>query len=355
MHLTDLHLNPLHRIPQSRNSKFHAQIAAKWDRVCSAIKEESIDFGVISGDIFHLKNPKIYCSEDITYYSKLFEKTGIKWVSIPGNHDLPESSYDQIEKSPYNLLVRATDNLNSLESRVKLKDKQEFMFNSFTSSDLEGSKAVPINIHGYPYFPLNTTCQNLEAINKYVGCFEGFNVLLLHMDVLVDPNIFLFWSVAGYDSILDSLPNVDLICLGHIHMSMPVYKRINPKTGRNQLVSKPWSFTRIAKDYFNKTDIYEKLHRPSYSLITIDQSENNFNVGVEYREIPFEPFEKAFKADVLKKQMESNIVIKDFIEEIKKKFGNVTEAFKVMRPEDYLSQIKMTDDVRELFNKYVVD
>jgi hypothetical protein len=173
------------------------------------------------------------------------------------------------------------------------------------------------------------------------------------MDVLVDPNIFLFWPVVGYDSILDKLPNVDLICLGHIHQSFPVYKRINSITGRVQMVSKPWSFTRVAKDYFNKTDIYEKQHKPSYGLITIEESLNNFKVQVEYKELNFSPFKEAFKGETLKRQLENNVEIKLFIDRIKDKFGGVNEAFKIIDPEAYLKGIQMSDEIRSTIERYM--
>jgi DNA repair exonuclease SbcCD nuclease subunit len=352
MHLTDLHFNPLHRIPQSRSSKFHAQIREKWGNVCSIIKEEGIDFGIISGDIFHLKNPKIYCPEDILYYSEMIEQTEIDWVTIPGNHDLPESSLDQIEKSPYILLVKATKNLKSLATYTKLEDSKTWYFPTFTYPK-ESKNLIPINLHGYPYRSLRHTLGDLDFINERIGNYQGFNILLLHMDILVDPNIFLFWPVAGYDSILDKLLNVDLICLGHIHQSFPVYKRINPITKKVQMVSKPWSFTRVAKDYFNKTDIYEKLHKPSYSLITIEQSPDNFKVNVEYKELKFSSFNKAFKRDILKRQLENNIEIKLFIDQIKNKFGDVGEAFKVIDPEEYLKDVQMLDEIRNTIEKYL--
>lgn len=354
MHLTDLHFNPLHRIPQSRSSRFHKQIFNKWGEVCSIIEKEKIDFGVISADLFHLKNPKIYCPEDITYYSEMFEKTGIDWAVVAGNHDEPESSFDQIDKSPYNLLCRATKNIVSLANSVVIDretNKRVVFLNSYVYNKNENT--IPINVHGYPYFPLSITMSNLETLNERAKNTPGFNIALLHMDVLIDPNIFLFWPVAGYDSVLDLLPNIDLVCLGHIHQSLPVYKRTNPKTGRVQMVSKPWSFTRVAKDYFNKTDIYEKLHKPSYSLITIEQTPNDLNVNVEYHEIPFAPFEEAFKKDVLKKQIENNAVIKNFLDEIKKEFSSVDDAFKIVNPEEYLQQKNMPDEVRNMIDRYL--
>lgn len=359
IHLTDLHFNPLHRIPQSRTAGFHRHIKGKWDHISSIIKEEKINFGVISGDIFHLKNPKIYCPEDISYYAKLFEETEIDWVAVPGNHDLPDSSFDQLEKSPYNLLVKATKNLYTLVRPIVMNKenniKSVFMdcYSYKYQKDNLYFNSIPINIYGYPYYPLSSIICNLEKINERMGCDEGFKILLLHMDVIVDPNIFLFWSVAGYDTILDKLPNVDLICLGHIHQSFPVYRRINPITKRLQLISKPWSFTRVAKDYFNKIDVFEKQHRPSYGLITINQSKNNFNVQVEYREISFTPFEKAFKKDILKKQLESNLTIKSFMEEVKKNFGSIDKAFKVINPKEYLDKISMEEEVKNMLNKYI--
>lgn len=351
MHLTDLHLNPLHRIPQSRTSAFHRHISDKWNFVCEEIEREKIELGIISGDTFHLKNPKIYCPEDIIYYSKFFEKTSIPWVAIPGNHDLPEASFDQLEKSPYNLLVKATENLKTLAVPCKVEDRIITFLDSF---QLNGG-GVPINVYGYPYFPLDKTMDDLSQVNERIDRGAGFNILLLHMDILLDPNVFLFWSVAGYDTVLDRLPNVDLVCLGHIHMSFPVYKRINPVSGSIQMVSKPWSFSRIAKDYFNKTEVYEKLHRPSYGLITIEQGPGIFNAGIEYREIPIVPFERAFKKDILKKQLENSMVIKDFMEEVKKNFASVDDAFKVIDPEEYLEGVSMSVEVRECLNKYLVD
>jgi len=356
MHVTDLHLNPLHRIPQSRNSKFHCQISEKWDCVCSNIREQDIDLGIISGDIFHLKNPKIYCSEDITYYTEMFERSGIQWLCIPGNHELPESSFGQLRKTPYNLLMKATNNLTSLVSHkdlggsgsslenIKLNPMWDCFMNVFS---------IPINILGLPYLPLNDTINCLPHLNEFASSKEGFNLLLLHMDVLVDPNIFLFWPVAGYDKVLDLIPNFSCVCLGHIHQSFPVYNRISPITNHPQLVSKPWSFSRVAKDYFNKVSIYEKLHKPSYSVITLTEDEGRFNVSVEYKIIDYAPFEEAFKQDSLKKQIENNVVIKDFIEQVKKNFGDVNKGFSIIDSNAYYSSLEMPKEVRDMINKYL--
>jgi len=338
LHLTDLHFNPLNRIPQSRTADFHDQIASKWFFITNLMKnDEDMVGGLISGDIFHLKNPHYYIPEYLLYYSDMFELTGgMPWYTIPGNHDLPRSSYDLIKKAPYTLLAKATSNIHDVSMRTLLVHNDP-----------------PIHVSGVPFFPLEKTLEVLPQIDKHIATFKGFNILLLHADAMPDGEIELFWDTVGYDRVLQDLPHVDMICLGHIHASFPVHQAINPTTGRPQLISKPWSFSRVAKDYFNKTEILEHLHKPSYSLITFDIEEGKFNVEVTYHEIPCTPFNGAFQAESLAKQVETSGKLASFIEMLQKEHGSAGAGLQLSNPDDYMKEADIPQEVKEIIFEYL--
>lgn len=338
IHITDLHFNPLNRIPQSRTEDFHQHIKNKWDGLCKAIQveKESADevIGIISGDIFHLKNSKLYYPEFLNKYVSMFSQTGIDWYSIPGNHDLPKSSYQLINTSAYQTLTMATPNLID----------QSFKITPFDCG------SVKINVGGFPFHPLK---ESLELLEDFNGEFDssGFNVAIIHTDALPDDTIFTFWDIIGYDLLLDTLSNIDLVCLGHIHQSFPVY--IRTKGSKKQMISKPWSFSRVVRDYFNQTDLLEKMHKPSYSLIKLVNEEGKFQVSVDYKEIPHEPFDVIFQKDDLKREIEKNEKVKGFIDQIKEQFGSTDKAFQVIDPDSYLRKIDIPENVREMIQLYL--
>ena len=97
---------------------------------------------------------------------------------------------------------------------------------------------------------------------------------------------------------------------------------INKVNGRYQYISKPWSFTRVMKEYFKDLGpecdgtVDDSSHKPSYSLIRVgeDGSEKERqvlqfdNVKLSYKE-----FKEAFREDVLKKEVEVSDEVKSFI------------------------------------------
>ena len=335
LHCSDLHLNPLSRIPQSRTDTFHEDIKNKWDWLSGFMKEQEIRVGVISGDIFHLKRSSEYHPKDINYYTRLIESSAVDWYSIPGNHDLPASAYDNKINSAYETLCNATSNLHDIS------------WNAVSFGEGENK----VNVIGIPYLKLKDTMEMLPKINEGLSKYEGINIVLLHMDALPDPGDFTMWDIVKYDRFLELVPNGDVFCLGHIHQGYSVYSRQNGS--KTQLVSKPWSFSRVVKDYYNQTDLIEYKHKPSVAVVEIEKDGDKCSISINYHEIPHRPFESAFHRESIKRQLENSAKVRSFIEDLKRNYGDTQKAFDITDPHNYMNNMEMSKEVRDIIDQYM--
>lgn len=335
VHCSDLHFNPLSRIPQSRTDSFHEDIKSKWDWLCGFMAEQNIKIGLISGDIFHLKRSSEYHPRDINYYTRLIQSSGAMWYSIPGNHDLPASAYDNKDHSAYQTLCNATSNLNDI---------------SWSAVSFGEGESI-VNVIGIPYLKLKQTMEALPGINEGLSKYQGIKIVLLHIDALPDPGDFTMWDIVKYDQILDLVPNGDIFCLGHIHQGYDVYSRAQGE--RTQLVSKPWSFSRVVKDYYNKTDIIEYRHKPSVAVINICRDTIGCSVQIDYHEIPHRSFESAFQRESIQRQLENSAKVRSFIEDLKQSYGDAHKAFDIADPNLTLAGMEISSTVRDIINQYL--
>lgn len=334
IHLTDLHLCPLHKQPQSRSETFHTDIRNKFSYVANYIKKNDIEFVLLSGDIFHTKASSEYSPETLLYYSSLFQSWEVPIYCIAGNHDLQKSSIANINRSAYKLIVSCTPNLTDVSYCIDTFGRS-FGAEGFILEH-EG-----IAISGIPYHPLAETQKLLELINEEFAKVSSdlYTICLLHTDAIPE-KVPLYWEVMGYDEVFARSSNIDLICQGHIHLQFPIQN--NGKTE----ISKPWSFTRTVKDYYTKTEILEHQHKPSMGVF----KEGN---APHYEEIEHIEFSKAFLTDSVKKQMQDSGRLNSFIEEIGKNFEDLGKVFDIESPEQYLEKIEISKEVRDVIDKYV--
>jgi DNA repair exonuclease SbcCD nuclease subunit len=334
-HITDLHWCPLRRVPRSRTPEFHTHIKNKWRELKDIIIKHECKEVFISGDIFHLKNPRLYDPQDINYYSSLLESLPVQLYTIPGNHDLPKSSYDLLNNSPYLVLSRATKNVTDISFKVGRIEE------------------VKVNFAGVPYLPLDELTAYLKSHNPFMNSKKGdINVLLIHGDFLPQGGSF-FWKTRTYDYILDIAKSTHILLLGHIHLSFPVFTRV--KNNIPQMVSKPWSFSRVVKDYYNQTEQDDLRHAPSVAIIQIDTGENNDKcvVTIEYEKIPHVNMKTAFKEKRLVKSIEVSEQMTSFIETLKKEHGVDGSAFEIADPDKILKDANLTQNIRDLINSYL--
>jgi hypothetical protein len=312
----------------------------KFDEIRKMIEEDKPAFGLISGDIFHIKNSDTYSPKDINYYCSLFESLGLQWYSIPGNHDLPKSALKNRDKSAYRTFTKACSCVEDI-SEVNL---------SFSK---ESTGSIPITITGVPYYPLEPLRQKvLPLVNENMTEFQDTLVIaMVHIDALPNNDIPLFWETISYDGLLDLIPNVNIVCMGHIHQQFPVFKREIHYGGkpRIQMISKPWSFARVVKDYFNQTEIMEHQHKPSMGVISVDGGK----VTIEYKVIPHKPFAESFLQEDFRRQAAKSDRVAGFMEKVKELYSEDQNIFEIVSPEEFFQTKSVPEEVLNLINEYL--
>lgn len=142
LHVTDTHLCPLTRKPESRSETFHEDIRNKFTSMVEMIKSEGVEAVLFSGDLCHLKNSPLYTPEHINYYQKMWNEIPVPIYGIPGNHDLQKSAFSNIEKTAYTAITNGVPNY--IESAYEIHK---------LNSDIN------IHVGGIPYLPLKETVE----------------------------------------------------------------------------------------------------------------------------------------------------------------------------------------------------
>lgn len=339
-HVTDLHWAPLDRIPQSRTETFHDDTTAEWRALCAIARDTpSLNALLCSGDYFHLKNQKAYSPPDGEHYRVLANEAPVDILGIAGNHDLPKSNYEFVKGTAYDNLLHACQG--------KVKD----VYLEPQTFDFPGGQ---VHIVGLPYYQLEDLLTKLPTLEYQLSQLKGLKIVLLHPDALPKADGSLPFDVISWPELLDQLPSANVLCLGHIHMSFPIYNRQGPRGP--QFVSKPWSFGRLVKDYYATSEVLEHEHKPMYCDIHLTQADDGkVSLNLDYREIPYTPFALAFKKDSLRQAIEKSSKVASFITQLRRDHGSIENAFTVTDPAAYLAQMTIPDEVRTLINTYLAD
>lgn len=351
VHITDLHIAPVGRVPASRvESEYHKTVWEELDTLRSDIERESPDVICVTGDIFHYKSPTAYHPCDISKVSEYFDSFRVPVLAIPGNHDLPASSVDRVRESPFWLLGKSTRNLTIFN--YDYTDRPMISFRSFDRT---------VRVWGIPYLPIDDTVSALRKLNTSITALKektSVDVVMIHSDFIPDANVNVFFKVYSQYSLPYICPSGDIFLQGHIHLSFPPLmignlfsvpiESLPPAEGFNSLgqymVSKPWSVGRVVKDYFNTTDVLLHQHVPSYAVVT--------ESSVEYKTLSkFRPSSEIFQTDSLRKDVESSGMVSSFVEGLEKRFGSSEKAMEIQTPEDMLTA--MPEDVRKTIQEYL--
>jgi len=332
LHISDLHFHPLSKFPRSTKSNFHLVVKDEFAELGLQVEDLKKDYDVkiaITGDIFNLKTQSLYIPKFIEYYSSLLEKTfsDLQIFCIPGNHDLEKSSYDLVSESAYNLLCKATKNIIDISNKTY-------------------SLSNKIKLIGIPYYNFATTKDKLSLLDL---SSENSNVLFLHTDIFKDSSQ-VSWYLENYlthKELVDLVPNLDLVLMGHIHAETTPYfiENSNKKTW----FSKPHAFSRMSKDYLSKDDLESSF--PSYSISYFDSTETLIKTEIKkirkYKASDFIDF------DDLAKIKESSNKFNSFISELKSNFGTIEESFSILSPEDVYNKLTISQEVKDILNKYL--
>lgn len=331
-HITDLHLCPNGRIPQSRTNTYQHDVWEELNTLRTDLISQGIDALCISGDIFHYKTPSRYNPEDLNRISEWLNSLPFPIYSIPGNHDLPQSSIDNLSKSPY-LTV-----LNSVQNMRDVSDNETPQLRSFLQN---------ICITGIPYMPLDRMRENLEKLNSRLNP-ENMNIILLHCDAIPNADIKLPYKVISQSDMVNMIPNADVILQGHIHLSFA------PVNIGNTLVSKPWSIGRVVKDYFNNTDVLEHQHIPTYGICDIGYDEET-KAKIKYVQYyPLSSYKQAaeiFDFNLMKKEISNSVAVQSFVDKLNNEYGNIHNAMQLQGAERFMGNL--SEDIRKTIQEYL--
>lgn len=222
-----------------------------------------------SGDLFH--NPKSIenglLRDFIFTYSDTFEKYGVNFYSISGNHDMSEKNTPEY-KSP---------------SYIDSFDK---VFPTFKSLDFSSDWLGPqVKVHGIPYINGNVGF-NKEVKHIIKSLIPNtFNILMIHTDLPQATDAFGHEIKEVQNINIKLFQAFDLVINGHIHKPQKLYKNA-------YILGSPYQQTRSEKGtelgywliYANHKPKFVPLNLPKF--IDIEEGKEIPDDGNFYTIIP---------------------------------------------------------------------
>ena len=174
---------------------------------------------------------------------------------------------------------------------------------------------------------------------------------MIHVDATPEKMLVTLWESFSYQALADCFPKNSILFMGHIHASFPPWQ----DTARNVTISKPWSIGRVIKDYFNQTDILEKQHCPSYSVLTLEDTPEGLSMDMRYKELQgHKKGVDIFQMESLQTQLEKSKEIQSFIQGLKTSLSNTADnVFFTQSPTAYLQGLNLQKEVFDVITEYL--
>lgn len=302
----DLHIRPNNiKQPIGRTDKYYEQIENKIKQIRDYAVNNDIQYILCAGDIFDIKARSRYTLDSILYIEKLLKlltnEQRIKLITIAGNHDMPNSSREEIDRSVYGYLSRQGFLTDIAFNRI-----QEGYVLSETDFELDNPET---KVYGLDYSSNNEGLKlELENLNSSID-ENDFNILMLHEHLLPKKEN-IYASYITYDEVLKLASNFKVILAGHLHKGYPIFENKETK----QVIINPWSFNRLARDYYAVSG----EHIPEIVEVKVIFDSTRGKQFIQYTTIPLqvEPFDKTFIKQQLSIENEYHKSITDFVSKI---------------------------------------
>lgn len=302
----DLHIRPNNiKQPIGRTDKYYEQIENKIKQIRDYAVNNDIQYILCAGDIFDIKARSRYTLDSILYIEKLLKlltnEQRIKLITIAGNHDMPNSSREEIDRSVYGYLSRQGFLTDIAFNRI-----QEGYVLSETDFELDNPET---KVYGLDYSSDNEGLKlELENLNSSID-ENDFNILMLHEHLLPKKEN-IYASYITYDEVMKLASNFKVILAGHLHKGYPIFESKETK----QVIINPWSFNRLARDYYAVSG----EHIPEIVEVKVLFDSTRGKQFIQYTTIPLqvEPFDKCFIKQQLSIENEYHKSITDFVSKI---------------------------------------
>ena len=273
--------------PESRVDDYDDVIEDKLSQIEKISKDKGIDYIVFTGDVLDKKYPSSYSFGAIMSNLELiekikgFSKKGI--LSIAGNHDLPYSSYDNVNNSVYKLAMS------------HLKD--------ISYSKIEDDKT---SVYGIPYVEHDKVMDEISKINEQADP-EKSNVVVLHEHFIpFDSEIgdLKYSSFFKYTDV-KKFSNIKFFVYGHLHKGFEP-RNYELEGGNSQWHINPYSLYRLARNYYTVSG----EHVPEVTYIDTE-SEDVYNIKLKVGD-----FSIVFDRNLLNQETENDENLNKYIQSI---------------------------------------
>jgi len=309
LNIVDPHLRVGMAQVESRIDNYNQTIINKMNQIATIAREHKVDIISFTGDVFDKKYPSMYSFRAITgnirVIQKLKEDSGVKEViSIAGNHDLPFSSYENVNRSYYGMV--------SKQLRIFL----DISYNTIQVGETATISGVPFQSDPKKMF------SYLEELNKRLNPNDN-NMVILHEHFIpfaADPGDLQYSHFFRYEDLV-KYDNIHVFALGHLHRGFPPMANELPN-GRKQYYCNNWSLYRLARNYYVVND----EHIPTVDIIDLGGE-------IEVTSIPLsvEPTSVVFKPKTLEREMTIQKELDQFVQSLKSgiKVTNVNESIDI--------------------------
>ena len=245
--LKDPHFRFGFRSPIGRTDEFFTQIKDKLsqlkDMVLSLQKQEGEVYVICTGDVFDIGYPNKYNLPVIKAMESIFDEylNDVPFLSIAGNHDLPNSSVSMKKQSIYKYFV----------------DKGCIRDLTVEPLEIEGQNSLIVQGLDYGVKELEVTKHDKHILVLHEYCIPFSAMSLIKND---------FMEYVEYRELMQRYSNIDVFVLGHLHTGFA-----NEKVG-SSLFLNGWNFSRLARDYYSLND----KHLPEINVLKYDTDLGSF-------------------------------------------------------------------------------
>ncbi|EJF06584.1 DNA repair exonuclease [Thiovulum sp. ES] len=290
--------------PIGRTDTFFKDIKTKLDFIIDYGSEQGIDTLITTGDVFDIKATSRYDLSKINKNLSIMDSLTDQfffWLSISGNHDLPFSSIDNKAESFYFYAIT-----NGIIEDIAFKsytDRNVTVYGLDFTSDLFELKNYMAKI--------NKDSKKLKDLDLTK---TKRTILVIHEHVIPDGYAFKFGHHLLYSEIASLIPDIDILVAGHLHKGFKTVKQ------NNTWIVNPWSFTRLARNYYSLND----EHIPQFSHIKITESGD---ISIQDIDIPHKSYKEAFIEEDLDRILERDTSITEFTSSLSSFYidNNLTE------------------------------
>ena len=248
--------------PLGRTDTFDEDIANKDKQVIAECLKRGISHVINTGDLFDIKAPSSYgltANYKTADRYKAYSDAGITLMSILGNHDLPMSSLDNIDKSAYWFFSNKAGLFKHIGDCTPTIDGYVVS----NTPHVIGN----VNIWGIDFRPsVDAQLARLAEVQQLIesSYSDYINIVVIHEHCTPAKSTESWTHSITYKKLSKTCPNVDVFLCGHLHKGFEPYENDN-----GQIFINPWSFTRLARNYY----AVNEEHTPQVDVIDFDTGE----------------------------------------------------------------------------------